>query len=207
MQTKHVHFALALIVLSSVSEAEVKSSDDLLADARNALKEKTLEVPDPTNAAVLKQHNYIFVEFYEPDSSKILVRFYFDKSGQRYPLVDDSGKGRVPPIVQSMDVSQYPTADSLWDQIQKLVGDGSRTHEKWPQLFHATSEFLMRYPHDPRRWEATDLWLCNGPFMDEKLAEKFFSDVREASDASPTIKARAQRWEEKWRENERKRRQ
>jgi hypothetical protein len=215
MKPTHLLFAFLAVISHLVAfgdtapptppNAAEKSRDDLLAEARHALVEKKIEVPDPKNAAVIKQHEYTFVEFYEPKSSKILVRLYFDKSGQRHRLVDADASGGIPQIVQSIDLSPYATADALWDEIHHLITKGGPELKTWPQVFHATSEFLMRYPEEARRWEAKEIWFNHAPFLDEKLVEQFFVDVAKSADASRSIKESTLRWEERWRSHQKER--
>jgi hypothetical protein len=189
---------VALAALCVCARAETNSDEQILTEARRALSEKDLSVPDVNNAAVLRQHDYIFVEFYEADRVTIVVRCYFDRQGRRYPLVDHAKNAtKIPRIVGSIDLAPYKDADALW-RLVKDLDNGNANGEKWPQLFYAVSEFLERYPKDPRRWEARETWLWNGPFVANDVAWKFFKDVRNAPDAPDEVKKRVRAVEKQW---------
>jgi thiol-disulfide isomerase/thioredoxin len=69
------------------------------------------------------------------------------------------------PAANPADLSQYPTADALWLHIQD-VQKGPKTHPATQEEYKAvvadtiaqiaisSTEFLKRYPNDPRRWDA-----------------------------------------------------
>jgi len=76
------------------------------------------------------------------------------------------------------DPSQYTTADALWYHIQELKkGPGTRAvssaqyYRVWTgyvsQILAGTTDFMARFPNDPRRWNARLLQLEMGSQMNQ----------------------------------------
>src|SRR5436190_10054069 len=181
------------LVASFLLHAEEPNRDRLIADARQALLDKQISLPGDVRAEVHRQYKYIFVEFHDANEPAILARLYFDTQGNRYPLIDEAitnQRESVPPIVQTGDLSKL-SKETLWDKVQDLA---SKEVPDNFLLFHVTSEFLMRYPDDPRRWEAEYHWFQYTPFMDEVLLKRFFSEIEAAPDASAGLKKTVAEW-------------
>jgi thiol-disulfide isomerase/thioredoxin len=81
------------------------------------------------------------------------------------------------PAASSSDLSQYTTADALWLHIQD-VKKGPKTRPTTAQEYQtvmtamiaqlsaASTDFLKRFPNDPRRWDARLLQIETGSAVD-----------------------------------------
>ncbi len=113
--------------------------------------------------------------------------------------------------VTARDLSEFKTADELWRYIVKMQQEGPTEMPQTPedhktiakhflgQLDAALAEFCLRYPADPRRWEAKLARVRYGNLLasldgrDYNFAadEPVLKEVAAAADATPEMKSQA----------------